>query len=87
MQWVNPGYEFDGIYSQTVTRYEGKSVVIYGAGMMGGRIYEAISRISDLTVVAFLTEIRQSQSIRVFRSTMNMSTGNILKRKKISFLS
>ncbi len=53
MQWVNPGQEFDGICSQIITGYEGRPVVIYGAGMMGGRTYEAISRLSHLTVIAF----------------------------------
>lgn len=53
MQWSNPGHEFDEIYPEISAEYQGKSIVIYGAGMMGGRIYDAISRLSCLTVSAF----------------------------------
>lgn len=54
MQWTKPGHEFDHVYEQIAAIYQEKEIVIYGAGMMGGRIYDAVVRLSDLKVIAFL---------------------------------
>ena len=53
MQWSEPGHEFDMVYQKRTDAYQDKNIVIYGAGMIGGRIYDAVSRLSRLTVTAF----------------------------------
>ncbi len=53
MQWSEPGHEFDMAYEERACAYQDKNIVIYGAGMIGGRIYDAVSKLSSLTVTAF----------------------------------
>lgn len=53
MQWRNPGHEFDKEYQNIRNQYSGVSLIIYGAGMMGGRTYDAISRLTGLKVNAY----------------------------------
>ena len=43
MQWSEPGHEFDMAYEERTHVYQDKNIVIYGAGMIGGRIYDAVS--------------------------------------------
>lgn len=54
MQWKRQGHEFDRAFEQIAPLYHDKEIVIYGAGMMGGRTCDAIARLSDLKVIAFL---------------------------------
>lgn len=64
MRWEKPGHEFEEIYRETQTVYHEKRMVIYGAGMMGGRIYDAIVRVSQISVVAYLDRDVQKKEYR-----------------------
>lgn len=53
MQWSEPGHEFDTVYQGRICVYQDKNIVIYGAGMIGGRIYDAVSKLTRMTVTGF----------------------------------
>lgn len=53
MRWKKPGRELEQKYRKVEAVYHEKKLVIYGAGMMGGRIYDAIVRLSDIPVKVF----------------------------------
>ena len=42
MYWTNPGDELSEKYHRIKSFYQDKEIIIYGAGMMGGRIDDAI---------------------------------------------
>ncbi len=53
MYWTNPGKELEEKYHDLKSFYQDKRVIIYGAGMMGGRICDALERITRIPVKEF----------------------------------
>ncbi len=53
MKWKNRGEEFLTEYQTLESKYCDKKLFIYGAGMIGGRIADAITRLTDWCVEGF----------------------------------
>lgn len=53
MKWTEKGNELATKYSEIKEKYVGKEVFIYGAGMIGGRIAEAIYALTDWDISCF----------------------------------
>lgn len=54
MKWKKPGYEFDGISQKVIEKYNNKKIFIYGAGLVGRRIYHALVKLTDWKVLGFI---------------------------------
>lgn len=53
MYWTNPGDELSEKYHRIKSFYQDKEIIIYGAGMMGGRIDDAIKALTSMNVREF----------------------------------
>lgn len=53
MKWKNPGNEYEAEYHKISEKYYRKKMYIYGAGMVGGRIYDAVTELTEWEIAGF----------------------------------
>lgn len=53
MKWNHKGNEFSTKYNEIKEKYAHKEIFIYGAGMIGGRIADAIHTLTDWQILGF----------------------------------
>lgn len=54
MKWKCPGNECEKEYQELVAKYDDKKLYIYGAGLVGGRIFDALVKCTSYEVKGFL---------------------------------
>ncbi|MBQ4531272.1 MAG: hypothetical protein IJA36_11820 [Lachnospiraceae bacterium] len=53
MKWNNPGNELKTKYLKISDKYVNKKIYIYGAGIVGGRVYESVASLTKWEIVGF----------------------------------
>ena len=76
MKWINKGEEFSTEYQMLQAKYENSRFFIYGAGMIGGRIADAIRSLTDWKVIGF---IDQDDKKNVYKSLPVMHWEDLTK--------
>ena len=80
MQWRRAGHEFDMEYQKIINQYKGP-LIIYGAGMMGRRTYDAVSCLTELTVDAFFDKDKSKTEYKNVPVHTLIHLMSILKKK------
>ncbi len=58
MKWKTPGSEFDTVKDSIIEAYKNKIIYIYGAGMIGKRVFRALNTVTDWRVSAFVDQYK-----------------------------
>ncbi|MCI8981310.1 MAG: radical SAM protein [Hungatella sp.] len=82
MKWEKPGHEFDRKYQDIINQYREVSLIIYGAGMMGGRIYDAVASLTELKVDAYFDKDQTKTQYKKLPVVHQDMFGQCLKDKK-----
>lgn len=64
MQWQEPGHEFEKEYQEIINQYSSVPLIIYGAGMMGRRTYDAVTCLTKLKIDAYFDKDRSKTEYR-----------------------
>lgn len=64
MYWTNPGAELLQEFHKLKTFYQDKDIILYGAGMMGGRICDAVEKLTSITVKEFWDRDHQKKEYK-----------------------
>ncbi len=86
MKWKKPGHEFDDVKEEILNEYADRDVFIYGAGVIGERVFRAIKKITDWKVIAFVDKNKAGSmyhdieilNIAQLKSTLKSKNGRSL---------
>lgn len=86
MKWNSPGNELETEYLKISDKYENKKIYIYGAGIVGGRVFDSVSSLTDWEVAGFFDKDSSKKSYKGIPVYHRSQMSEILKNDPDSMI-